>query len=131
MEPQSDEKERSREVEGEEVCGRGKAQRRGGRLRLRAMQGFVPTVQHALLPLTRCGGFTGYRLCRRPLLNLMHGSADARMMQNCSSGVFNVVKIPAVGLLVERLESSIPAGLEASRLAGLEVGWTELTAIRE
>ena len=44
LEPQSDEKERSREVEGEEVCGRGEAQRRGGRLRLRAMQGFVPSV---------------------------------------------------------------------------------------
>ena len=70
---------------GRKVCGRGEAQRRGGRLRLRAMQGFVPSIQHALLPLTRCGGFTGYRLCRRPLQNLMHGSEEEGMTR-CLAG---------------------------------------------
>ena len=34
-----------------EVCGRGGGQRRGGRLRLAALQGVCTIVQHALLPL--------------------------------------------------------------------------------
>ncbi len=46
-----------KESTSREVGGRGGGQRRGGRLRLAALQVCASLIiQHALLPLTRCGG---------------------------------------------------------------------------
>ncbi len=49
------------------VGGRGGAGGGRGRLRHRAMQGFLSGFSTPCYLLTRCGGFIGYRLCRRPL----------------------------------------------------------------
>ena len=62
-----------KESTGWEVGGRGGGQRRGGRLRLAALQGVCTIVQHALLPLNEvrrisvaCGEFRPRRLKQNP-----------------------------------------------------------------
>ena len=52
---------------GAKVGGRSGASGGRGRLRLRALKGLVSLSSTPCYLLTRCGGFIGYRLCRRPL----------------------------------------------------------------